>query len=63
MNINKILKEASKLADRREFLCQHVPACACGEKQQIQLIHWHSGPAIWKCRICHKEWTYEPKSN
>jgi len=58
------LDEALRLANRREDLAhrQHErPACPdCGEVAQIQLIDHFVTPAVWRCRTCRREYTWEP---
>lgn len=47
-------------ADRREFLCRHVPRClACGS-EQVQLLDHEREPALWRCRSCKLYLSFEP---
>lgn len=54
--------DAFGYARRRELLAQcHPVYCpACGATQ-VQLRHWFTEPAEWRCRECKQEFIYEPR--
>lgn len=57
----EIVKDSdmSALVSRRLWLYENTPVCTCGESLQIQLRDVKA--ALWKCRTCKREWTYEPR--
>ena len=59
--MGKLIQNALKSANRREWLCKHVPTCPVCKEKQVQLLRWFIDPAVWKCRICKYKWSYEPQ--
>lgn len=50
-----------ELVERREHLCDHAPRCVRCGTNQVQLTAWATGePALWKCRHCKKQFSFEP---
>jgi len=63
MSLPSNLAKFVRLANRREWLCKNAPRCVCGAKQ-VQLIGYHVlSSALWRCRVCHKVFTFEPEKN
>ena len=60
MNVNKVLKQALKYADRREFLAKNACYCPVCGTEQVQLINHFIKPAQWRCRHCETKFTFEP---
>ena len=54
------LEEVIKKNDRLNYLMKNVPRCEECDSEQVQLTHYKSSPARWKCRKCNHQFISEP---
>lgn len=57
------LARAVRWAKRRERLNATNHFCPNCRTKQVQLVAWILTPAMWKCRECQAEFSYEPKAD
>jgi ribosomal protein L37AE/L43A len=48
------------IVNRQDFLCRNVPRCEFCSADQVQLVQKNM-PAEWRCRICKRFFTFEPR--
>ena len=53
--MEELIRDALRLADKREKACRSSPRCPVCAAEQVQLVDWIS-EIEWKCRHCGHKW-------